>query len=79
MNIEDVLPDKWGEVAEMRANMLHDRLLQHMWDSDYAMRECLNCSLFRVIRRGGVVFTWCTFNDKCIKEYPDTYDKKEFK
>jgi len=74
----DVLPDRWSEVAYRRRRKHQYEQIKNMFVEDDDGEDCVGCPNFRVWKHGYTLLTGCIVN-KCIKQYPHIYDNKEFK
>jgi len=79
MRLNDVLPDKWDEMAYIQDRRFKDKILNNLWDENYMLNVCMKCNLFRPKIYKGIMYMECVFINKCIKQYPPISCNKEFK
>jgi len=79
MRLDDILPDKWDELAYIQEQRFKNKVLNNLWDENYMLNTCMKCNLFRPNIHHGVIYMECVFVNKCIKQYPTIQCNKEFK
>ena len=79
MRLDDILPDKWDELAYIQEQRFKNKVLNNLWDENYMLNTCMKCNLFRPNIHHGVMYMECVLVNKCIKQYPSISCNKEFK
>ncbi len=69
----------WDDVAYYRYQELVSETMKKILNGVAVMDGCVECPCFRVNINGNFISTRCISVTKCIKQYPNIYDNKEFK
>ena len=56
MRLDDILPDKWDELAYIQEQRFKNKVLNNLWDENYMLNTCMKCNLFRPRIENGIIY-----------------------